>query len=169
MLFQPKWKGGSLFGGSLSKGGAWNNWKMNAGGRNFYRPNPYASYAPVAVQAPTGGGYQFNEQLNVAPFSLPSPLNPYASSPAAGHHSTSANDGWSVPVNYNTNQPITQQTSYDTSSGYNAQQYSQPLIQAQGGGGGGVKQPILDPYSIKGGNVVVNPNRLSSTTSTTKK
>lgn len=129
MLFQPKWKqAGGLFGPKMG----WNSWKMN---QNFYRPN-YANMVPSAI--PTSAGYQFNEQLNVAPITLPSPVRPYSSGSSAYSMPIVHNDGWSAIPSYQ--QPIQQNplTNYDTTS------YASPLQPA-------TKQPLVDPYSIKGG------------------
>lgn len=126
------------------------DWRMGSN-LNFYRPGYGYMSAPVAPITPPlspSNSYQFNDQLNLPPFSgsqtlLQSITNPYASS-------QQLNDGWSAPLgpfNQGTRpssqQQQTQLNSYDSytvSPGSNVQPAKQQQF-----------NPNMDSYGTKGG------------------
>lgn len=157
LLFQPKWKGGSLLGNKN-----WgSSWKQMGANSNFYRPGYGYGYSagggsmlgPMLYPQQAGfnygqANYGSNEQLvvNLPGTSAPGYSPVLLTHPGSSGAGAGANDGWTVPAQHQ----ITNSVSYD--SGYQAHP------------GTLVRQPTIDPYgSVKGGN-----NRISSS-GTTKK
>lgn len=147
MLFQPKWKTGSLFGGK-----GWNSgWKMGLPGSNLHRPGygyGYGGSNLIPPASPAASGYipGFSEQLNIAPFMVPPQMSSAYTSPA---------DGWSVPF-----------------SGYPSSTSGQAQLGSYGEGGytpssagGGLPSKQTDAYGTKGASTISpGGNKLYTTT-----